>query len=87
MKEGDKVVCIDDVEWDCAIGPKKGDIIKIRHTKTRFGAVWLFFYEYPETETTNMGYNQKYFRPVDYTYGESVIENLEKESIQITIEV
>jgi hypothetical protein len=86
MKVNDLVVCIGEFQWLRNIGPKEGAITKVRRIREFAGTTYLSFYEYPEA-VHDLGFEIACFRPIDYSFGESVIEKLEKESIQITVEV
>lgn len=89
MKAGDKVVCIKDRNWVCAsrgiestFGPRYGDQVTIKSITPGPSFIGLILEEYPNSPFDFYiipRFNIKFFRPIDYAYGESVAAILESE--------
>jgi hypothetical protein len=86
MKEGEFVVCVDPhAPNPRVIMPALNEIVTI---STFYSASFVYLKEYPLARNgKKQAIHIRHFRPIDYSFGESVIEKLEKESIQITVEV
>lgn len=72
---GQQVVCIKDENWDYGFGPKKNDIVTVKHfgyfrTHPKDGSFmlnkfWLAFHEWPQMiDGRHNAYAAKFFRPV-----------------------
>jgi hypothetical protein len=90
--KGEKLVCV--YNFILYPGPKKGEIVTVENSFIETGGdgntytfLELLGYNTNMSDGRRVNYNLIRFRPIDYSFGEEVIEKLEKESIQITVEV
>ncbi len=91
MKVGDKVVCVSTEGFWHEPYPKKGDICTIRKAKEWRGVLYLqlegYVYEIPGVSYDGIGnwcaFSSQCFRPIDYSFGEKVCEEIVKQTEEL----
>ena len=90
---GQKVVCVKGGwihmhDMSDFTGPATNEIVTVSQIQSHYTGTYLGFKEW---ERNNWGpyptYNAKYFRPIDYSFGESVCEHLDKIIEPETVEI
>jgi len=89
MKVGDKVVCVakvyPQVVYQGEILPVVNEIYTIRNIETYMGMTGLHLDEIVNTPRLYVGgmyecmFNTKAFRPINYSFGEDTVKEIEKE--------
>lgn len=81
FKVGQKVVCVTNIEGGhpSIIKPKKGEIVTIlRFCAVHKDGLDLVEYEFAK-DGKPQSFNRKHFRPIDYSFGKQITEEIEQE--------